>query len=96
MLAAASKALAYVDRHERAILDSDEKRALALVRLLEIARAVRTPRAIATPTIPWRQIAGARDRLNHGHEAVDLDIVWSIVMTDLPALIAEKVLTGES
>jgi uncharacterized protein with HEPN domain len=44
MLAAANKALAYVDGHERAILDSDEMRALALVRLLEIlgqaARAV--------------------------------------------------------
>jgi len=25
----------------------------------------------------------------HGYEAVDLDIVWAIVATDLPPLIAE-------
>jgi uncharacterized protein with HEPN domain len=102
MLAAASKALDYVDGHERAILDSDEMRALALVRLLEIlgeaSRAVSDTTRDRYPTIPWRQIAGTRDRLIHGYEAVDLDIVWAIVTTDLPALIAEveKVLAGET
>jgi uncharacterized protein with HEPN domain len=72
------------------------------VRLLEIlgeaARAVSDRTRDRYPTIAWRQITGTRDRLIHGYQAVDLDIVWAIVKTDLPALIAEveKVLAGES
>lgn len=34
-------------------------------------------------------MVGTRDRLIQGYEAVDLDILWSIVTVDLPALIAD-------
>jgi uncharacterized protein with HEPN domain len=40
------------------------------------------------PDIPWRAIAGMRDRLVHGYDDVDLDLVWKTVSEDLPALIA--------
>ena len=93
MLEAASKAVAYTDGFERSVLDTDEMRAPAVVRLLEIlgeaARAVSDATRARHPSIPWRQIAGTRDRLIHGYEAVDLDIVWAIVTTDLPALVIE-------
>src|SRR5919199_4989523 len=93
MLEAATKALAYTRGHERSILDTDEMRALAVVRLLKIVgeagRAVSDQTCARYPRIPWRQIAGTRDRLIHGYEAVDLDIVWAIVTADLPALVAE-------
>ena len=29
------------------------------------------PRRITVPEVPWKQIAGTRDRLIHGYEAVD-------------------------
>jgi len=47
--------------------------------------------------IPWRQITGTRDRLIHGYDEVDLDIVWQIVTKDLPTLLAEleKILPSE-
>jgi uncharacterized protein with HEPN domain len=36
--------------------------------------------------VPWKQIAGARDRLIHGYFRVDLDAVWVMVERDLPPL----------
>jgi Ribonuclease HepT-like len=39
--------------------------------------------------IPWAQIIAMRNRLIHGYDIVDYDIVWSTVSEDLPPLIAE-------
>ena len=37
--------------------------------------------------VPWRAVAGTRDRLIHGYDSVDLAIVWTMVVRDLPQLI---------
>jgi len=37
--------------------------------------------------VPWRAIAGTRDRLAHAYFDVDLDQLWRIVSTDLPMLV---------
>jgi len=37
--------------------------------------------------IPWPEIVGLRNRLIHGYDEVDFDILWQIVTTDLPPLI---------
>jgi uncharacterized protein with HEPN domain len=37
--------------------------------------------------IPWKMIAGMRDKLIHGYDAVDLDEVWKTVSADIPHLI---------
>jgi uncharacterized protein with HEPN domain len=39
------------------------------------------------PDIPWAAIIGMRNRLIHAYEDVDMDIVWRIVVDDLPDLI---------
>ncbi len=36
--------------------------------------------------IPWRDMAGTRDRLMHHYFGVNQEIVWQIVQQDLPAL----------
>lgn len=92
MLDAARKAVEFTEGYGRTDLDKDEKLALSLVRLLEIlgeaAKNVSEQCRQKYPAIPWRQIAGTRDRLIHGYFDIDLDVVWKIVSADLPPLIA--------
>jgi len=75
----------------RADLDEDRQLNLSLVRLLEIVgeAANRVPREVQARygDIPWPAIIGLRNRLIHGYDAVDLDIVWRIVQEDLEPLI---------
>jgi uncharacterized protein with HEPN domain len=39
------------------------------------------------PAIPWSLVAGTRDHLIHGYDAVDLEEVWKTVARDVPALL---------
>ena len=69
---------------------ADLKTQSAVVRQLEIiGEAVKNlgPPLIAKETaVPWRLIAGTRDRLIHKYFRVDLDAVWAMVEQDLPLL----------
>lgn len=41
----------------------------------------------ADPQIPWPQLVSLRNRLIHGYDNVDFDILWQIVTQDLPGLV---------
>ena len=101
MLEAASKVGEFIAGLSLDAVRSDEMRALAVVRLLEIigeaANVVSTEFRDANPEIPWPQIVGLRNRLIHGYTDVDWDVLWDIVTNDLPKLIdALQDLLGES
>jgi uncharacterized protein with HEPN domain len=81
--------------------DLEKKRMLelALVRLVEIigeaaSRVSQTGQA-KYPEIPWREVIGMRNRLIHGYDSVDLNVLWDTVELDLPPLISQmkKILT---
>ena len=50
-----------------------------------------------SPDIPWRMVIATRNQLIHGYLGIDNDTLWSIVETDIPALLQQlKVLNAAS
>jgi uncharacterized protein with HEPN domain len=39
------------------------------------------------PAVDWRGIAGMRDRVSHGYDAVDIALLWQAVETRVPGLL---------
>jgi uncharacterized protein with HEPN domain len=62
----------------------------AVIRNLEIigeaVKRLSDATKIAHPDVPWRQIAGMRDKLIHDYFGVDLDLIWEIIDRHLPPL----------
>jgi uncharacterized protein with HEPN domain len=62
----------------------------AVVRALEIIgeAAKRLPLSLREeyPDVPWKNMAGMRDRIIHGYDTVDLQIVWDVVKVDIPLI----------
>jgi uncharacterized protein with HEPN domain len=85
----------------RAHFMTDLKTQSAVVRQLEIiGEAVKQLSAELTAAekdIPWRQIAGTRDRLIHAYFKVDLDAVWAMAEQDLAPLksTVQRILGGD-
>ena len=79
LLDASRKAVSIAEGKQRDDLEQDEILSLALVRLLEIigeaAKHLSETFRASHPDIPWRLMAGTRDRLIHGYFDVDYDIV---------------------
>ncbi|GAB4444107.1 MAG: DUF86 domain-containing protein [Anaerolineae bacterium] len=62
----------------------------AVVRALEIIGEAtkRLPLSLRDqyPDIPWKRMAGMRDRIIHGYDTVDLEVVWDTVKLEIPQL----------
>ena len=62
----------------------------AVIRALEIIgeAAKRLPMGLRDeyPDVPWKNMAGMRDRIIHGYDTVDLQIVWDVVKVDIPRI----------
>ncbi|HEY4233276.1 MAG TPA: HepT-like ribonuclease domain-containing protein [Lacipirellulaceae bacterium] len=74
-------------------LDNDRLFHLAMTRLLEIlgeaASRVSEQSRKQHPTIVWNGIVGLRNRLIHGYDDVDCDVLWSILQNDISPLVAQ-------
>ena len=93
MLDHAREAAAMAAGRKRADLDDDRQFSLAMVRLMEIIGEAsgRVPDAFRAehPDVPWQDIADLRNRLIHGYDMVNHDVVWDIIELDLPPLIEQ-------
>ena len=93
MLEHAREAVAMIKCRERGDLRRERMLELSLIRLIEVvgeaAARVSLEGRAKHPLIPWLQVAGMRNRLIHGYDQVDLDILWVTIEDDLPRLILE-------
>jgi uncharacterized protein with HEPN domain len=93
MLEHAQEAVEMAKNRSRSDLETDRTLELSLTRLVEIVGEAGARISPATqqkyPGIPWPEITGMRNRLVHGYDAVDLDILWDIIKIDFPPLIKE-------
>ena len=89
---AAERAIQFTADRTRSDLDTDEMLTLALTKLVEIvgeaAKQVSSGTKELHPEVPWSAAARMRDRLVHHYFNIDLDVLWSTVQDDLPALLA--------
>jgi uncharacterized protein with HEPN domain len=90
MLDHTEEAVSLACKRSRADLEGDRVFFLALLKLVEIvgeaATRISSPAQAAHPEIPWSEIIGTRNRLIHGYDAVDHNILWEIVTADFPTL----------
>ena len=93
MLSNAQEVIEMARGRHRQDLGHNRMLELSLVRLLEIvgeaASRVTPETQQRFDSIPWAEIIGMRNRLIHGYDRVDLDILWTIVQDDIPPLVRD-------
>jgi uncharacterized protein with HEPN domain len=70
---------------------NEEKQSAVLHQLMilgEAAKRLSLEVRGAHPNIAWTEIAGMRNRLIHGYDAVDLSLVWDVIKKRVPSLLA--------
>jgi uncharacterized protein with HEPN domain len=79
----------YCGSDHGAFLDDRMRQDATLRKLEVIGQAVKNlseDTKSRQPEIPWKQIAGMRDKVIHDYFGVNLEIVWAVVQKELPKL----------
>jgi uncharacterized protein with HEPN domain len=93
MIGFAKKVITYTDGLDQTGFIANDLNYDATARNLELIgeAATRIPDAVRTanPQVPWRLVIATRNRLIHGYLGIDDDILWSIIQSDIPALLPQ-------
>ena len=80
----------YVEGRDLAAFVGDQQLQDAVIRRIEITgEAVKyLPQNLreSHPAIPWKQIAGMRDKVIHDYIGVDVELVWTVATELMPKL----------
>ena len=81
----------YTHNMEYGSFTQDDKTQDAVIRNIEVmgeaAKALSEKAKKDNPDIPWKNIAGTRDKLIHDYYGVNIDIVWNIVKEEIPVFL---------
>ena len=91
LIAACLKVMGYIRSATRSELDEDDQLLSAccyqIAVIGEAVKRVSPATRSKHATVPWKDIAGMRDRLIHGYDSVDIDELWKTATEDIPALL---------
>ena len=105
ILEAMDKAEEFTNGMDIPTFSGDDKTSFAVIRCLEIigeaARKIPIALRRRSEDIPWKSLAGMRDKLIHDYAGVSLEVVWRTVKEDIPTVrpllraLLEKIQTEE-
>ncbi len=100
MISFAEKVLVYTEGLDQAAFVASGLNYDATVRNLELIGEAATHIPVEIQerhnAVPWRQVIATRNRLIHGYLGIDNDTLWSIIKDDVPVLIMQLRLIGNS
>jgi len=59
---------------------------MSLINIGELTKSLSPSFKTKNKQIPWKSIAGLRDITAHKYHTLNLDIIWSVVVNDIPML----------
>ncbi|MDV3002461.1 MAG: hypothetical protein N5P05_004116 (plasmid) [Chroococcopsis gigantea SAG 12.99] len=90
ILEATEAAIEFLADTDFETFQQDKKTIYAVTRAIQIigeaVKKVPNEIKVQHTEVPWKDIAGMRDKITHQYFAVRLDIVWATVKQDLPTL----------